>query len=241
MVKSLILLKEKAKRWLNLLKKSDTKTHFCKICFEPIEEKSFHNFANEVEVCSKCLASLKPIFKSYKIDGYNALALYNYDESIKSKIFQLKGCSDIELAQIFVKPYSFELNLRYRGYNIVFLPSYEGDDNRRGFNHVKEIFSCLNLKICDCLYKSEHHKQSDQSFKKRKEIEKYIFLKEGVCLKNKKILLVDDICTTGSTLRAAIKLVKQSNPKKIKILVVAKRDFSKDELKQISGYIDVLK
>ena len=117
----------------------------------------------------------------------------------------------------------------------------EMDDRRKIAYAKKEIFSCLNLKICDCLYKSEHHKQSDQSFKKRKEIEKYIFLKEGVCLKNKKILLVDDICTTGSTLRAAIKLVKQSNPKKIEILVVARRDFSKDELKQISGYIDVLK
>ncbi len=153
----------------------------------------------------------------------------------------MKGCGDVELAQIFVKPYSLELNLRYFGYTMICLPSYEEDYKKRGFKHVDEMFSCLKLKKCDCLVKSEHHKQSDQSFKKRSEIEKYIFIKGEPNLKGKKVLLVDDICTTGSTLKAAINLVKKLNPKKIEVLVVAKRDFTKKEIKEISNYIDVLK
>jgi len=211
------------------------------VCFSEIQEKSFHHFFNNVEICSKCLTSLNPIFKSFKIDGYNALALYRYDEQMKSKIYQMKGCGDIELAQIFVKPYAAELNIRYFGYTMIFLPSFEEDYKTRGFKHVEEMFSCLKLKKCDCLLKTEHHKQSDQSFKKRKEIADFIKINGAPNLKNKKILLVDDICTTGSTLRAAINLIKRFNPKRIEILVVAKRDFSKEEIKQLSSYIEILK
>ena len=207
------------------------------MCFSKIENKSFHHLIDEVDVCNKCFSSLNPIFKKFKIGKINSFALYRYDESMKSLIYQLKGCGDVELAGI----YSFELRLRYFGYTMVCLPSFEGDYQKRGFKHVDEMFSCLKLKKYDCLYKSEHHKQSDQSFKERQEIKKYIFLEDGSDLSGKKILLVDDICTTGSTLKAAINLLEKCNPKKIEVLVVAKREFSKEEIKEVSKFIDVLK
>lgn len=218
-----------------------TQTPFCKICFKPIYFKSFHQIFNESVICTKCLSSLKPIFKSFKVDGINALALYHYDESTKGKIFQLKGCGDIEMAEIFVRPYASELRVRYQGYNLICLPSFEEDNLKRGFNHVEEMFNCLNLKKCDCLVKTEHYKQSEQSYKDRQKIKNYIRLKENTNLKNKKLLLVDDICTTGSSLRAAIELIKTCEPKKIEILVVAKRDFTKEEAKEMSNFINVLK
>ena len=39
---------------------------------------------------------------------------------------------------------------------------------------------------------------------------------------NKKILLIDDIYTTGSTVNECSKILQQANPKKIGILVLAK-------------------
>jgi xanthine phosphoribosyltransferase len=39
---------------------------------------------------------------------------------------------------------------------------------------------------------------------------------------NDKILIVDDVFTTGSTLNAAIDLIKQGQPKNIKVLVLSK-------------------
>ena len=43
-------------------------------------------------------------------------------------------------------------------------------------------------------------------------------------VKNKRILLIDDVVTTGSTLKASIDLIKKGSPKDIKILVLAKVD-----------------
>ena len=39
---------------------------------------------------------------------------------------------------------------------------------------------------------------------------------------NKPVLLVDDVCTTGSTLKACIRLLKQHGVKKIQVLVMSK-------------------
>ena len=55
-------------------------------------------------------------------------------------------------------------------------------------------------------------------------------LKENVSLENHDVLIVDDIYTTGSTMKAAINLVEKLNPKEIKVLVLAKtrdKDYKK--------------
>ena len=47
-------------------------------------------------------------------------------------------------------------------------------------------------------------------------------LKNQQLIENKKILLIDDIYTTGSTVNECSKILKQANPKRIGILVLAK-------------------
>ena len=47
-------------------------------------------------------------------------------------------------------------------------------------------------------------------------------LKNKQLIENKNILLIDDIYTTGSTVNECSKILKQGNPKKIGILVLAK-------------------
>lgn len=47
-------------------------------------------------------------------------------------------------------------------------------------------------------------------------------------IKNKKILIIDDVVTSGSSLKAAIKLIKQYHPKKVKGMAIAKKVYLKD-------------
>ena len=50
-------------------------------------------------------------------------------------------------------------------------------------------------------------------------------------VKNKKVLLVDDIHTTGSTIQACIDLIQPGHPKDIKVLVVAKTKDDKQHIR----------
>ena len=50
----------------------------------------------------------------------------------------------------------------------------------------------------------------------------YIVYKIHKKITNQKILLVDDIYTTGSTVNECSKILKQANPKTIGVLVLAK-------------------
>ena len=54
------------------------------------------------------------------------------------------------------------------------------------------------------------------------DIKSYMKVKQNVNLFNKKVLIVDDVYTTGSTIDAAINLIKGLRPKKIKVLVMSK-------------------
>jgi len=150
------------------------------------------------------------------------LSIYNYDENIKSLIYQFKGCRDIELSDIFLFRYSKELKIMFQGYTLVPVPSYYKDDEEREFNQVVEAFKCLNLPMEKLLYKTGKFKQKEHNSLVRNQIEDYIELLKIVDLSKKKILIVDDIFTTGSTMRVCVKLIRSLKPKDLKVLVLCK-------------------
>ena len=179
-------------------------------------------FDGDANICPKCQDELDPKFISFKVDGYKALAVYEYTPFIKNLIYLYKGCFDYELNETFLNLYINEIKMRFRGYKIIPIPSYVEDDKKRGFNHVLEAFKKVGLEVLPILEKTAHQKQADQTAKKRKEIAKYLAFKEKINLENTKVLIVDDIYTTGSTMRATINMVERLNPKDIKVLVLAK-------------------
>ena len=137
-------------------------------------------------------------------------------------LFQFKGCFDYELAPLFLERVKFLLRIKYQNYVLVPAPSTDEANKKRGFNHVVEIFKSLKLKMLPIIHKTKSHKQSDHTAKGRRDITHVLSIDKNVNLKDKKILLVDDIMTTGSTLFSCVELLKKLHPKKIEILVIAK-------------------
>ena len=78
-------------------------------------------------------------------------------------------------------------------------------------------FTEEQAKVVDTIYK-ELQKPKEE----RQNIKKYLRIENGEKLTNKNVLLVDDVFTTGATMKAMIELIKPFNPKKIKVLVMAK-------------------
>lgn len=195
----------------------------CKICFKEIKINDICRLFNkDICVCQECQKQLNPQFIYFDVDGYKALALYDYSEFIKKQIYLFKGCFDYEMKDVFLNLFIKEIKLAYSGYTVVPIPSYKEDDEIRGFNHVIEVFKQTGLEINEIIEKTDHFKQAEHSANKRKEIKKYLRLISNEPLTKKKVLIVDDIYTTGSTMKAAINLVERLNPKTIKVLVLAK-------------------
>lgn len=209
-------------RWKRQEKKSNPETCFCRVCFNPIEDDTLHSLLNSNKtICYKCFSKSNPILRKFKISNVNALSIYPYDEFIRSNLYQLKGCFDIELASIFLEYYASYLNIKYFGYVIVPAPSYIDADTLRGFNHVQEMFKTLKLEQYPCIKKTKNIKQSDLNFHERQSIKESLIFDEKFNIKDKKILLVDDVLTTGSTMKAMIQLIKNHHPKKIEVLVMS--------------------
>ena len=205
--------------------KLNSPTKVCKICFKEIEDKTLFNLTHkDADVCSHCFQEIKMRFFKFQVLGYNAISIYRYDDKVQSLLYQFKGCFDYELLNVFFERFSRELSVRYRGYVVVPVPSYKQDDEIREFNHVEEMFKILNLPIRKMIIKTKKVKQATSTSHKRKDIAKHLVLIDNSDLSKYKILLVDDVYTTGSTMKACIKLIEKLHPKKIEVLVMSKTE-----------------
>jgi competence protein ComFC len=198
------------------------KTNICKICFQRIAENTIHaSIAREVTICHDCLIKLKPVLETFYLDDVECLHLYFYTHKIQELLYQFKGCSDYELRTVFLEYYISYLNFKFNGYYMIPAPSSKESDEERGFNHVVEIFKCLRLKMLRIIHKTKQIKQADLTTKEREKIGDILVI-DDVDLRGRKILLVDDVYTTGSTIKAMIKLVRQQGAKNIKVLLMSK-------------------
>lgn len=85
-----------------------------------------------------------------------------------------------------------------------------------------EIAKTLDMPIYDLLRKREGYDQRGKTYKDRLEIRQSIYLSDKIELKGRKILLIDDVFTTGSTMKSSFKELEKLEPKKLKGLVIMK-------------------
>ena len=207
--------------------KSSYATHICKVCFKEITPPGITDLFNNGTICRCCFNELSPDVRSELIHGYKARYLYEYKDKVKDLIYQFKGCGDIELSDVFVEKQKPLLKILYLGYTIVPAPSYTKKDEKRGFNHVREMFKPLNMKTIYALKKERDVKQADLDYVKRKEIKESIKFNDGCDIRGKRILLVDDIITSGFTAKACADLLMRNGAKTVRILAIARTKHDK--------------
>lgn len=202
--------------------KSPSATPICKNCFEDVRIGTFKTIFEDLPLCEKCFNSLNPHLERFSLAGIKGFFLYYYDELIRSMIFNLKACGDIELAPVFLAYQKNFLRLRYKGYIMVPAPSYESKDLARGFNHVEEIFKPLGLEMRKLLVKTKDVKQADLNAEERKRIgEAIAYSKDNHDIEGRKFLVVDDLLTTGATAKACAAKLLEAGAKKVELLVIA--------------------
>ena len=188
----------------------------CKNCIKsikPVEVFYCKSCGSPVENCQKCVKKRKfdylKVFTSANSDLINLLATYKF-QGIKPLGKEIASIIYEDIIN-FVKKENIDL--------ITFIPITKRLYKERGFNHLEIILRNIfpSYLIKEVLVKNKEtklqaHLPADE---RRKNIKDAFSLKEKTDIKGKRILIFDDILTTGSTMLEAYKTVKKGNPDKI--------------------------
>ena len=198
------------------------KTRICKRCFKELNEATFHNLlCKDACLCHKCLQELDPVLNEFNIGKIKCLNVYWYNDYVKELLYKFKGCLDYELKDTFLDYYNDYFSSKFKHYIMIPAPSSLDAEKARGFNQVLEMFGRIKLPMLCCVHKTTNTVQHNLNSKDRAEIKNEMMI-DNIDLRGKKILIIDDVYTTGSTVKTMIDLVKSKHPSKIKVLVMAK-------------------
>ena len=118
-----------------------------------------------------------------------------------------------------------EFDNQYKDYIIVVAPSSQEDNELRGFAPVETIAQTFSSQIFNGLYK-----QSDLSYQERKRVARRIDIRDGEKLKGKKVLILDDVITSGSTLHSCLLLVLAQEPQSVELLALSTKNIGRIEV-----------
>ena len=185
---------------------------------------------DEKSLCKKCEMKLQ---KDFRDQNYNELiSIFSYEGIIRSNILNYKFKDKPYMAKTFAKFITNEKNVfeKIKTYDtIIPVPISKERMKQRGYNQslilAKELNKYLNLELVNnSLIKTKN--VVEQSSLNKEERQKNIInayeLKNRQILENKKVLIIDDIYTTGSTVNECAKMIRLAKPEKIGVLAFAK-------------------
>ncbi|MBD8071391.1 ComF family protein [Bacillus sp. PS06] len=149
-------------------------------------------------------------------------SVYRYNDWLKQVLSQYKFRGDHKLATVFKKDFikAYKSNFS-SSFILVPIPLSQERLYERGFNQA-QIFAEFLGKPQELLTRVHHEKQSKKSREHRIHAENVFSLKEGNDLKGTHILLIDDIYTTGSTLRHAAEVLLTANATSVSSLTLVR-------------------
>ncbi len=192
----------------------------CLMCGKDFDENgSLREILFEEDLlCETCRSGWKENKRNDKVGQYRMKSSWIYNDAFKTCLIQYKEAGDEALKDIFLYPVKKDVKKYLKGYTLLLMPSTKEKLEQRGFSHLKYMFSCLKLPMLDPFITEQN--QKGKSLKERNAIGKSMCLKENIKLPYK-IALVDDVYTTGSTIRGALDCINQKQHK-IKIYTVAR-------------------
>jgi competence protein ComFC len=172
--------------------------------------------------------------KKLSIDG--TLSIYHYDNFLKKIIKNIKYRLATVIWDEFWKSIPESDVNRLFSYKNIFdiafiqpVPLSQSKYRLRGFNQsimmAKYFKKILNLPIINILERSHEALAQAQIKSKKlrlKNVKNVFLVKKQTDIKNKTIVLIDDVITTGSTIKEACRILKIAGANKVYALTLAK-------------------
>lgn len=204
--------------WGNVFMPS-RRPHLCSSCHDkmhPIDGKRCircSRYSNQ-SICGDCkwwqtiLQAEDPLAWNYSV--------FHYNDPMKEMISRWKYRGDYLLGEAFRWPFLDAFKQTFVKWDteplLVPIPLSEERHRERGFNQAEMLATFLDRKFVSLLHRIDGEKQSKKSRQDRIFAENPFRMKKTI---NKPVILVDDIYTTGATLRHAANVLKQKGSPKV--------------------------
>ncbi|MDE7234504.1 MAG: double zinc ribbon domain-containing protein [Ruminiclostridium sp.] len=185
--------------------------------------------------CKKCARELIPYEKEFAVpdtDGFAAFCVYG---GLAKKVllhFKHDSCGNMDYA--FACGIFEALCSRALGGEvdvITYIPMLRSDLEKRGYNQARliarELRFLLKAPCAELLEKCRETREqkSLDGGERRSNVRGAFHVIDSEAVQGRSILLVDDLCTTGSTLSEAAKTLKEAGASKVIAAVYAKTVF----------------
>lgn len=167
----------------------------------------------------------------YSLDGL--VSFFRYDGPVKAAIKRLKYKPYLtELAEMLVKEVTSNrlVGNRFDNFTVVPVPLHPRRQRERGFNQAaligKAVAKELGLQFIDDVLKRTRNTKPQVELKgkeRRENIKDAFIISPNILISQyPNILLVDDVWTTGSTLRTCGNVLKRNGAKKVWAMTLAR-------------------
>lgn len=201
--------------------------NFCKECEDilPFNEGYICNHCGRKVIASEeyCLTC-----KGILVSIDKARSSFNYDKPISNLIQSLKYYGKRYLAEVFAEYLVNTYNENeFCADLVVYPPMSKKAKRKRGYNQAeliaKSFAEKLNLEVKDVLTKNrETERQAKLNRSQRlKNLTDVFHVSDRKAVKDKNVLIIDDVSTTGSTAEAVAVKLKRAGAKTVYLLTVA--------------------
>ncbi|MGL6105556.1 MAG: ComF family protein [Romboutsia sp.] len=220
----------------------------CILCDKPIKKTNTYSLCkecfNEMRfILDGCIKCGKPIIyhslekqdicgcsycfnKSFYFD--KAISCIEYTDISKKIIFKFKYKNSTYISRYIASIMKEKLELENLKFEyILFVPLHKKRLRKRGFNQTqkiaKDLSKLINTPVLDKIERKIYTKKLFKLSKEQryKELKNTFILKDKEQeLKNKNILIVDDILTTGSTVNEISKILKLNGVNKVFVITL---------------------
>lgn len=171
----------------------------CEICGCALQQQ---------KLCTQCKESVE----SNPIQSVTSnRSIYQYNSEMKVWVNRFKFYGDVTLATMFITDLREYYENYFKRFKIIVpIPLSEERLNERGFNQVEVFAELAGLKLTRCLKRVHTERQSKLNRTERLQRKQIFSFSREEKFQNEPILILDDVYTTGKTVRDAAIILLQN-------------------------------
>ncbi|STO13713.1 DNA utilization protein GntX [[Flavobacterium] thermophilum] len=186
----------------------------CEMCGRPLEEA-------KPSLCADCLRWQED--EQWGRVLVKNRSVYLYNDWMKDVVALWKFRGDYVIVEAFRRPFSQAFRRHFgRDWHVVPIPLSRERLDERGFNQAEALARLLPSPYFPWLARRHSEKQSKKSRRERLKTDNPFFLSGHPPINGKRIVLIDDIYTTGITIRHAARVLLEAGAAEVWALTLVR-------------------